>query len=286
MSDEWIKMRKNLRRHPKVVMLKRELDCSAATVVGALFFLWSVADEHSSDGVLRGYDEKTVDEECELPGFAKAMASRKVGWLRLKRTGVQVVDFSEHNGASAKARAENTKRQQRLRQDKGDADVAQPARQKRDHQRKEKNHTTPIAPSATPDRAGEGPAAGSGGGGGGRALPAETQAALKRLKVRADAWQKFPDDLTPNTVLRHWIDVHDNADEPTGALVYRLQQGRDAREAKAPTLKAVAKAITAGEVVRLNGQPVAGTAKYNSDGVVVDGQRVLAAGDVKGVVFA
>lgn len=126
MADDWLKMRTNLRRHPKVVRIVSALRTDRLRVVGALHAVWSVFDEHSIDGVLPGYSFEMMDQEIGWPGFSKAM--HDIDWLdRDGDCGLKLPEFSTHNGASAKRRAEDAKRKRREREARPD-DVPPPSK--------------------------------------------------------------------------------------------------------------------------------------------------------------
>src|SRR5574341_1404655 len=103
----WIKMRTDLRNHPKVVRMASALKADRLRVVGGLYAVWGIFDTHSEDGRLEGYTLAAIDEDLGWKGFAAAMES--VCWLIETAEGIQVPEFDEHNGASAKRRAQDTK---------------------------------------------------------------------------------------------------------------------------------------------------------------------------------
>ena len=116
MAVDWIKMRVDLQSHPKVVRIlsaMRPNDVHNKTdkfrVIGGLHAVWSVFDAHCEDGILNGYTPETLDHVIGWDGFSGAMIS--VGWL-IENSGVSLAmpEFSEHNGQSAKRRAEDQKR--------------------------------------------------------------------------------------------------------------------------------------------------------------------------------
>lgn len=113
MSDEWIKMRTNLRRHPKVVRILSALHADRLRTIGGLFAVWSVFDEHSIDGILPGYTFDAMDAEIGFPGFCAEMAA--VGWLVQEGESLAMARPAEHNGQSAKRRASETKRKDSVR---------------------------------------------------------------------------------------------------------------------------------------------------------------------------
>lgn len=108
MAGEWIKMRTNLWDDPRVSQLCELTDQAEATVIGGLYWLWATADEHSSDGLLNGMTVRTIDRKTGVPGLGKALVT--IGWITEGEDGVTVARFDEHNGASAKQRAQTAKR--------------------------------------------------------------------------------------------------------------------------------------------------------------------------------
>jgi hypothetical protein len=66
-AGDWIKMRANLRRHPKVVRVASALNADRLRVVGGLHAVWCLFDEHSEDGHLSGYTPSAVDDEIGWP---------------------------------------------------------------------------------------------------------------------------------------------------------------------------------------------------------------------------
>lgn len=112
----WIKMRTDLRNHPKVVRMSSALKADRLRVVGGLWSVWSTFDTHSVDGRLRGYTFFAIDEDLGWPGFGEAMAA--VNWLvEVENEGLEIPEFDEHNGASAKRRATDTKQKAAKRKD-------------------------------------------------------------------------------------------------------------------------------------------------------------------------
>lgn len=121
MAGDWIKMRSELQTHPKVVRIlsaMRPHDVQTKTdkfrVIGGLHAVWSVFDTHSSDGVLIGYTPDLLDHVIGWEGFAAALIG--VDWLHFD--GAQTLslpEFDEHNGQSAKRRAEDQKRKRDAR---------------------------------------------------------------------------------------------------------------------------------------------------------------------------
>lgn len=111
--SSWIKMSVGLRRHPKVVRMASALKSDKLRVVGALHAVWSVFDEHSTDGQLPGYSLAIMDDEIGWRGFSRAMTD--IGWLVADEEGLRVPDYEEHNGPTAKRRATETRRKNETR---------------------------------------------------------------------------------------------------------------------------------------------------------------------------
>ena len=108
MAGDWIKMRGNLWDDPRVSALVDATDSSEAAVVGGLYWLWATADQHTEDGTMPGLTVRQIDRKTGLPGFGQALVS--IGWLADHPEGVRIVNFEEHNGASAKKRCQTAKR--------------------------------------------------------------------------------------------------------------------------------------------------------------------------------
>lgn len=102
-------MRIDLQSHPKVVRILSATHTDKFRVIGGLHSVWSVFDLHSEDGNLKGYTPEALDHVIGWEGFARAMES--VGWLLFDGAETLTLpEFGEHNGQSAKRRAEDQKR--------------------------------------------------------------------------------------------------------------------------------------------------------------------------------
>lgn len=104
----WIKIRTNLATNPKVVNVAALTGKHVCFVLGALQWLWALADEHTTDGVLSGYTPAVIDRATGIRGFCDALQKLKPDpWLIVHDDGrVQIAKFDEHNGTSAKKRAQ------------------------------------------------------------------------------------------------------------------------------------------------------------------------------------
>ena len=108
MSGDWIKMRGNLWDDPRVGRICDLTSAKEATVIGALYWLWATADQHTEDGAMPGLSLQQIDRKTGVKGFAAALVD--VGWLDPDPQGVVINNFEEHNGASAKKRCQTAKR--------------------------------------------------------------------------------------------------------------------------------------------------------------------------------
>lgn len=108
MAGDWLKIRKSLPRDPRVIRIASALQTDRLRTVGGLFSVWCLFDEQTDDGKLAAYTPDLLDELVAFPGLAHAMES--VGWLEIGDGFLQIPRFEEHNGASAKRRAQDTDR--------------------------------------------------------------------------------------------------------------------------------------------------------------------------------
>ncbi|UNK43441.1 hypothetical protein MNO14_04985 [Luteimonas sp. S4-F44] len=142
---DWIKMRGNLWDDPRVSAICDVADSTEAAVIGALYWLWASADQHTEDGELPGLSLRQIDRKTGLPGFGEAMV--QVGWLEPTEGGVRIVRFEEHNGSSAKRRGLDAQRKASVRKmSASDADkvrtnlggIAEPEREESEKKQEQK----------------------------------------------------------------------------------------------------------------------------------------------------
>lgn len=108
MPGEWIKMRMELHDSPKVGKIARLTGLDRFGVVGRLHRIWGWVDQTSEDGQGVEGEHADIDELAQHPGFAAAMT--QVGWLQEVAGVLTFANFTEHNGLTAKRRAEDAKR--------------------------------------------------------------------------------------------------------------------------------------------------------------------------------
>jgi len=121
MAGDWIKMRTNLDTDPRVIDIATRLGIGELQVVGMLWKVWSWADAHTLDGNAVRVTDVTLDRFTLVTGFADAL--RKVGWLEGRDGLLTFPRFAEHNGQTAKNRAETKERVAKHRNAKSVTDV-------------------------------------------------------------------------------------------------------------------------------------------------------------------
>jgi len=147
MAGAWIKMRIDLDTNPHVIEIASELGISEIHVVGMLWKVWSWADSHSLDGNAIRVTCVTLDRFAGVSGFAAAL--RNVGWLEGRDGSLSFPRFAEHNGQTAKTRAETAERVAKHRNAKSVTDVTPkplPDKSREEKSREEVN--TPPPPHA------------------------------------------------------------------------------------------------------------------------------------------
>jgi hypothetical protein len=172
----WIRVQKELpdtMRFRRVVKALREsnalrgvTDCDdafvATLVLGALARLWVYADSHIADDNTLAITLEEIDDLVGIKGFANALPA---DWLQvIDADNVQLPDFLEHNGTSAKNRRDAARRQATYRHRQRNAKVteasrvtnarndARPDQTRPDQTRPEKNIHTHTAREAVASR--------------------------------------------------------------------------------------------------------------------------------------
>lgn len=110
MAGDWIKVRTTLKDDPRVMAMADMLGVDDAHMVGVLVTFWSWADSHTEDGLVRNLSASRADKIGTLSGFASALES--VGWAKIDSESgtIELINFAEHNGNTAKRRASEAKR--------------------------------------------------------------------------------------------------------------------------------------------------------------------------------
>jgi len=108
MAGDWIKIEHSTPEKPEVFAIAEQLVLDPDHVTGALIRLWIWADQQLIDGNARGVTKMAIDRKTGVTGFADALIS--VGWLVFDSNKVTFINFSRHNGKSAKKRAVTNRR--------------------------------------------------------------------------------------------------------------------------------------------------------------------------------
>ena len=108
MAERWIKMRCDLHEDSKVEDLCDHTGLDSYAIVGRLHRLWSWVGDHSIDGQMVNTTDTRIDRRVAFDGFASAL--RSVGWIDGQDREICFVNFEEHNGATAKKRAQDSAR--------------------------------------------------------------------------------------------------------------------------------------------------------------------------------
>lgn len=121
MASPWIKVEHATLDKPEVVELAGILGIDHDAAVGKCIRFWVWADQQTQDGDALSVTVAFIDRLVFCPGFAAGL--RKVGWLEGRDGRFSIPNFADHNGQSAKKRAQTQKRTQKYR----DSEVTQKA---------------------------------------------------------------------------------------------------------------------------------------------------------------
>ena len=164
MAGDWIKMRGNLWDDPRIAAICDACDCGEAQAIGALYWLWATADQHTEDGLMPGLTLRQIDRKTGVPGFGAALES--IGWIQASEEGVTLTRFDEHNGASAKRRCMEAQRKANSRNvsasdaDKEQTEAGQIPPNCGAREREEKSNTSSLRSEVARTRAAPIPAPG------------------------------------------------------------------------------------------------------------------------------
>ena len=113
MAGDWIKMRGNLWDDPRIAKLCDLTEASEASIIGGLYWLWSAADQHTENGFMPGLTLRSIDRKTGVDGLASALVS--IGWIAVNDDGIEIINFNDHNGQSAKRRCTDAQRKATVR---------------------------------------------------------------------------------------------------------------------------------------------------------------------------
>lgn len=162
----WIKLQTNIWDNPKIDYLTHEVGLPLEMVVGIVSRLWSWFDQHTAEGETDKIGKAKVNriivtsvtqlrDNCHnldvtsvTNNFIECL--KVIGWIAENDIGGYTLPkWGEHNGATAKKRATDTKRQQNHRLKHGDVTSVTQDRDTsvtREEKRREENNT-PLPPT-------------------------------------------------------------------------------------------------------------------------------------------
>ena len=108
MATHWIKLEHTTPDKPEIVTLSTLLKIHRDAVVGKLMLIWIWADQHSVDGKDMAVTTAFLDRLTSRKGFCAAL--RAAGWLDGVDGALTLVNFTNHNGATAKTRSIDNRR--------------------------------------------------------------------------------------------------------------------------------------------------------------------------------
>lgn len=215
----WIKVRKSLLKDGRVRIVAAKCNASTVTVLGALVTLWALGDDYAdADGMLLGWTAADMDREVGLPGFCESLPA---DWIDLGGEWLQLPAYQQHNGTTAKSRAQTQRRVAAHRHGKkGNGTVTVPVLQKpyqsrEDKSRKENTSSKGVDFVAIADYAvwlranWPGPKVSA------SKLPSilkDHWPAIQQCKANIEAWMQVP--YMAKTSMRNFITREQYADPP------------------------------------------------------------------------
>jgi hypothetical protein len=113
MAGDWIKVQKDTPDKPEVLAIASRIGIDPDAVVGKLIRIWSWFDTHTTNGNARSVTFSFLDRLTGVTGFAEQVAL--VGWLEQHGHELVLPNFSNHNGETAKKRAQGKNRTEKHR---------------------------------------------------------------------------------------------------------------------------------------------------------------------------
>jgi hypothetical protein len=93
---QWVRVNAELPRHRKTERLMRAGSLTRLQAVGALVVLWTAIRTTDPDGNLEGWTVADLEAVVGHEGIGRAMV--ETGWVEETSLGLQVHDWTEHNG--------------------------------------------------------------------------------------------------------------------------------------------------------------------------------------------
>jgi len=113
MAGDWIKVQKDTPDKPEVLAIASRLNIDPDAVTGKLIRVWSWFDTHTTDGNALSVTFAFLDRLTSVTGFAEQMVF--CGWLNQNGSMLSLPNFENHNGETAKKRAQSKNRTEKHR---------------------------------------------------------------------------------------------------------------------------------------------------------------------------
>jgi hypothetical protein len=113
MAGDWLKVETSTPDKPEILQMAHDLSIDPDAVVGKLIRVWSWFDSHSEEGNAPSVSKLLLDRSVGVTGFVNCMIS--VDWMREEGETLTIPNFDNHNGASAKKRANTARRVAKLK---------------------------------------------------------------------------------------------------------------------------------------------------------------------------
>jgi len=132
----WIKFDHTTLNKPEVFLISQRLEINRAETLGHLVALWVWFDQVSEDGTIKG--NKAMVDSLSLPGFADTLI--ELNWLREIGDKLELPNFCNHNGQTAKQRCQAQSRQAKFRNNANGV-TKPPLEKRREEKIREDNNT-------------------------------------------------------------------------------------------------------------------------------------------------
>jgi hypothetical protein len=139
MAGDWIKVQKDTPDKPEVLAVAARLGIDPDAVTGKLIRIWSWFDTHTTDGNALSVTFSFIDRMTGVTGFAEQVAM--VGWLEQNGAMLTLPNFQNHNGETAKKRAQGKNRTEKHRSN-AESNAPSVTKASPEKRREEKNTNT------------------------------------------------------------------------------------------------------------------------------------------------
>ncbi|MBV5330385.1 MAG: conserved phage C-terminal domain-containing protein [Chlorobium sp.] len=122
MAWDWIKVELATPDKAEICGIATELGIDIDAAFGKLFRVWAWFNQYTTNGYAPSVTKLLLDRCVCVPGFCDAMKS--VGWMREENAEIILVNFSRHNGETAKTRAMSAIRMSKHRNNNANSDAS------------------------------------------------------------------------------------------------------------------------------------------------------------------